>query len=29
MADWRAKHDAALNFPLYAGGWMKTELLPE
>jgi hypothetical protein len=27
--DWRVKHDTMLNFPLYEGGTMKIELLPE
>jgi len=27
--DWRVKHDTVLGFPLYEGGMMKIDLLPE
>ena len=29
VEDWRAKHDALLDFLIYAASWMKTQLLTE
>ena len=29
VEDWQAKHDAVVGFPLYDGGMMRLDLLPE